>query len=792
MKLLLIISIMLMGMSIGLWAQDFYEINTINEVRLIFTQSNWDQLLDQYFFAGLEQRLMGTCIINGVTYDSVGVRYKGNSSYNPTRVKNPLNIKLDYVREDQLLDGKYGTVKLSNGFSDPSMVRETLGYEIARKYMPASRANYANVYINNNLIGLYTSVQDVDSEFMREHLHCSGKPRFKCDTNSFSPIPVWGYLGADSTFYTSYYGLESDEGWDTLINFTNVMSNNPAELPYVMNIDQNLWMIAFDNLLANLDSPIQVFHNFYLFGDSDNRINPLLWDLNMCFGGFRQNMTLTSMQNMDPLRYQNSTQFLLISRMLSNPRYKKMYLAHMRTMLTENFSNGWYATRAVELQTICGPSFQADPNKFFSYTNFQNNLNSSVPGSSGGSICGITELMNVRAAYVANHASMSGTVPAIASINCTTPEPVAYSTVSFTMATSNATYAQLGIRQNIKDKFTYHQMYDDGLHEDGAASDGLYGVSVQLGYGDLQYYGWAENASQGVFLPARAEHEFFELPVTLNPGELIINEIQAKNVSTIADPNGEYDDWVEIYNPNNYPVDIAGMYMTDNHYSNGITAWTQIPSVSSLATTIPAHGYLVVWFDEQPTQGPLHINNKLGASADAVYLIDANGTTVIDSKSWTDATGLNADDVSFGRYPDGASTWQLFGAGQTNPCTPGATNLGTVNAAPVISAIQYSPLNTTASTPITISAQVTDEDNNLSTVQLHWGLTNVTENTTTMLLQSGRYSASIGTFNLGSTIRYCIKAVDDLGAQTISRTYNIIIGYQTPTLYINEVMPANT
>ena len=45
-------------------------------------------------------------------------------------------------------------LKLSNVIQDPSFIREVLSYEIARKYMPASLANFANLYINDTLWGL--------------------------------------------------------------------------------------------------------------------------------------------------------------------------------------------------------------------------------------------------------------------------------------------------------------------------------------------------------------------------------------------------------------------------------------------------------------------------------------------------------------------------------------------------------------------------------------------------------------------------------------------------------------
>ncbi len=175
-KRLLIYSLLfLLVVATNAFCQDFYDIETINTVELIFAESNWDEILDSLRLAGDEDRLAATAIINGEQFDSVGVRYKGNSSYNPMNVKNPLNIKLDYILDDQLLEG-YGTLKLANCFKDPSFIREAVSYEIGRKYMAASQSNFANVHINGELIGLYSSVQDVDKYFLRTHFSSDEVP----------------------------------------------------------------------------------------------------------------------------------------------------------------------------------------------------------------------------------------------------------------------------------------------------------------------------------------------------------------------------------------------------------------------------------------------------------------------------------------------------------------------------------------------------------------------------------------------------------------------------------------
>lgn len=145
-------------------AQDFYDVSTVHTIEIVFNETNWDHILDSLFADGNKERLLATAFIDGEEFDSVGVRYKGFSTYSPDRVKNPLNVKLDYTIDGQEIQG-YGTLKLANVWFDPSFLREVLGYEIARKYTPASLANYANVYINGTLMGLYVSDQDVDKLF---------------------------------------------------------------------------------------------------------------------------------------------------------------------------------------------------------------------------------------------------------------------------------------------------------------------------------------------------------------------------------------------------------------------------------------------------------------------------------------------------------------------------------------------------------------------------------------------------------------------------------------------------
>jgi len=140
---------------------------------------------------------------------------------------------------------------------------------------------------------------------------------------------------------------------------------------------------------------------------------------------------------------------------------------------------------------------------------------------------------------------------------------------------------------------------------------------------------------------------------------LFINEFMAANDNTIADEFGEFDDWLEIYNPGPDPFEIGGLFITDDLLDR--TKW-ELPD-----TTLSPGSHLLIWCDNDQEQGPWHTDFKLSASGEEIGLFDqiSNGNALIDSYSF----GLQTPDISEGRQADGGLPWVFF----TNP-TPGADN----------------------------------------------------------------------------------------------------------------------
>jgi len=141
---------------------------------------------------------------------------------------------------------------------------------------------------------------------------------------------------------------------------------------------------------------------------------------------------------------------------------------------------------------------------------------------------------------------------------------------------------------------------------------------------------------------------------------IVINEFLTSNVLIFSDEAGEYDDWIELYNDSDDQINIAGMYISDD--KNEPDKW-QVPSTNIEKTLIVSKGFLVLWADDSPEQGALHLPFKLSESEE-IYLFDSSFSP-LDSIKYS----KQKPDITYGRYPDGNG--QL---GYSIKATPGFSN----------------------------------------------------------------------------------------------------------------------
>ncbi len=632
----------------------FYDMNVIQKIEIEFYQSNWDYLLDTAK-AGSETYLMAKSVtINGERFDSVGVKYKGNSTYQPNQVKNPFHIELDTYK-DQDYQG-FKDIKLSNIAKDPSFIREVLSYSLLRQYMIAPMSNFANVFINGKLHGLYASSESIGKSFVSKHFNSKSNSFFKCNPIAGagpggSAKPNLVYLGNDSSKYYSAYEMKSDYGWKDLINLCDALKNNINDIEKVLDVDKALWMIAFNNLLVNLDSYIGGFaQNYYLYKDDNGRFNCMIWDLNESFGTFSQTGTLnlqntTAKSQMTHLLHENDAAWPLVNRLLTIPRYKKMYLAHFQTIMNENFVNNSYFEKAQAIQATISNAVQSDPNKFFNVSQFQTNINNDVisgGGPGGTSAPGLKALMSGRIAYLSSLNDFKTAKPIITNINLNNSSPKINSNISITASISNANSnsVYLAYRFNKNDIFTKIPMFDDGNHNDDIAGDNIFGTDLKIENDQTQYYIYAENNSIGSFSPERAEFEFYMIDAVNETLEtnIVMNEIYARGTA-------ESPDWIELFNSSTTSIDLSGYKI----YDSGGQSGTKTKKTISKGTIIPANGYYVISVDDG-SESAFGLSN----SGEKVWLENATGT-IIDTITFAAHTAAE----SFGRLPNG-SNWKLL------------------------------------------------------------------------------------------------------------------------------------
>ncbi len=150
--------------------------------------------------------------------------------------------------------------------------------------------------------------------------------------------------------------------------------------------------------------------------------------------------------------------------------------------------------------------------------------------------------------------------------------------------------------------------------------------------------------------------------------QVIINEFVSSNSATIHDEYGDYDDWIELYNPNSVEENIKGLVLR-----NSIHIW-QVPD-GGKATLVPAAGYIIIWADHEENTGPLHANFRL-STGETLILCKPDSVTIIDSLIVPDM----AENSSYGRCSDG--NWQVFeipSPGAKNNCKSTSIALNKTN-----------------------------------------------------------------------------------------------------------------
>ncbi|WP_431808708.1 CotH kinase family protein [Lysinibacillus sphaericus] len=256
----------------------------VTTVDIEIAQEDWEDMLEN---AADEELKQANITINGKTIENVAIRTKGNLSLrsvvNSDSDRYSLKVDFDYYDDTQSL---YGLKKLNlnNNYSDSTLMREYISYELMEKMgLPTPAHAYMYVTVNGEERGLYLGIEAVDETFLANHYGANDGFLFKPDGTG-SDLK---YISDDLADYTGI-GLKTNEDNvenSKLIDMLDAI-NNGGNIEKYLDVDEMLRYFAVNTALVNLDSyQGNMKHNYYLYEDK-GVFSIIPWDYNMSFGGF--------------------------------------------------------------------------------------------------------------------------------------------------------------------------------------------------------------------------------------------------------------------------------------------------------------------------------------------------------------------------------------------------------------------------------------------------------------------------------------------------------------------------
>ncbi|MEY2353624.1 CotH kinase family protein [Lysinibacillus capsici] len=258
--------------------------NKVTTVDIEIAEEDWADMLEN---ASAEELKQADITVNGKKVENVAIRTKGNLSLrsvvNSDSDRYSLKIDFDYYDDTQSL---YGLKKLNlnNNYSDSTLMREYISYELMEKMgLPTPAHSYMYVTVNGEERGLFLGVEAVDETFLANNYGSNDGFLFKPDGTG-SDLK---YISDDIEDYTGI-GLKTNEGninQSKLVEMLDAI-NNGGDIEKYIDVDEMLRYFAVNTALVNLDSyQGNMKHNYYLY-EQNGVFSIIPWDYNMSFGGF--------------------------------------------------------------------------------------------------------------------------------------------------------------------------------------------------------------------------------------------------------------------------------------------------------------------------------------------------------------------------------------------------------------------------------------------------------------------------------------------------------------------------
>ena len=684
-----------------------------------FDFDSWESDMAQLKDFGVD--VGATVTVDGKQYKDVGVRFRGNSSFFSVQdgQKRSLNLKFDWADPSQKILG-YRTLNLLNSHADASFLRSVLYGRIARQYTAVAKSNFVHVVINGESWGVYINEQQLNSDFMKDNFGTKKGGRFKAP-----PGPQPGsltYQGDEKSKYTSAYEIKSKdkaESWDRLINAAKVLDQTSVdkietELDEVLSIDRALWFLAVDNVLLDMDGYHERGADFTIYQEPKfGRTMILPYDNNETFraqsggkggggpgrggrpgfggfggppkdgppgggppggpGGRRGGGGPASFGGVpkDPSPFaldiftgEDHPGIPITSKLLKNPAVRARYVAHVRTIHRQ-----WIDWETVEpvidvYRKLIGDEVKKDTRRLTTFKAYQDGIG--MGKESGRNVSpGLKAFFKGRKSYLDKVPELKQPFPVIESVEAKSgqviaklkPQTTQPEKVYLYWATDQlAKYARTEMRKD-------DDVYRAEFPAEAKGKRVFYYVEARTNdkYLTTSFYP-ATAESRPLYTEKPPQPSVKPIPQASSTN-VVINEFMASNEDTFADPQGQFDDWIELANISDADVDLSGMFLSDSMAKPQKFRFPQ-------GTTIKAGKFLIVWADgdegevDDVSEG-IHAGFKLSKDGESVLLVESHqdgSLRLLDSVEF----GAQTTGQSFGRRAAGEFESQTPTPGKSN------------------------------------------------------------------------------------------------------------------------------
>jgi spore coat protein H len=591
------------------------------------------------------------------TLENIGFRLRGNTSLGSA--KKSFKVSFNTYEPGRKYEGveKLNLIGMHN---DPTMVREHLYFETYNALgLPEHRSNFVRLYINGDYYGLYTNMEHIDEVFVGNRFGNDQGNLFKC---------TWGadlqWRGDNPDEYINHgYELHINDDTDNigdLIHFIDVLNNTPdaefmCAIEEVFNVQGFLQTYALDISTGHWDNYGGNQNNYYLYQNlSSGKFEFLSFDADNSFGVDWLGFDWTEKDVYDwPTGWYTLP---LISRLLSFDTYRAQFSYYLTDMIQHALDPALVESQVLAWRTLIAEAALEDEYRTYdwgyTYDDFWNGFTEN--GIDGHTPYGITPFAELRALSTSIQTETTPLPPIVRYLETNPMLPSAGGTCSLiTSVIDDGSISSVTLEY----KYTYGgpsfttPLFDDGLHNDAAAGDGIYATSISIGSSVTAiFYKIIVTDNEGLSTNYPYCDDYTELTLFTNNINMVINEVMSANTTVLADESGDYDDYIELFNAGATTISLYGYFLSDDPTQ----PWKwRLPDL-----VVQPGAYLLIWADDETEAGSFHTNFTLDNDGEWLGLYSPAGMLYAP----VDTLHMPAlgNDQSWGRLPNGSGAFTML------------------------------------------------------------------------------------------------------------------------------------